>query len=233
MRRLVVLLALVVAAGGCRPGIAAGAGWRWPLHGDVVVRFSAGDADPFAAGRHRGIVIAAGARARVRSACAGRVTFAGPVGRAGLTVSVSCGRLRATYQGLAATAVGRGDRVGAGSVIATLGEAGILRLGARRERPRSGPRRYVDPLALLRERPPAAGPLGRAPRGRADRPRRDPPAAVPAPVRVPVPVPARPALPLAAWAGLALLALAAPSGALVRRQRARRASAAQAWPVGG
>src|SRR4051794_28421956 len=60
------------AAGGAR------AGWRWPVRGAVVGAFRYSPRAPFAAGRRRGIDIAAARGVAVRSACSGRVTFAGP-----------------------------------------------------------------------------------------------------------------------------------------------------------
>lgn len=220
MTRAVVLAIAALLAVGAAP---TSASWHWPVAGEVVAGFTADDEAPFAAGRHRGITIAAGSGAVVRAACSGTVAFAGSVGSAGPTVSVVCGNLRATYQGLAAAAVDAGDHIAAGAPLASLSGDGLLRLGARREAPGRGLRRYVDPLTLLRERGPSVGPLGRAPRRRTARrvpPRPRPPA--PRPV-VETPRRASPVI----WAGLALVALAAPSGALVRRRRTRVAVVAQ------
>ena len=221
---LVVLAAAAPAAGA----------WRWPVDGDVVTHFSATEAAPFAAGRHRGIGIAAGAGAgaRVRSACSGRVAFAAAVGRAGVTVSIRCGALRSTYQGLAAASVRRGQHVSAGALIGVLDRAGVLRLGARRERQGTAIASYVDPLTLLHRQPPTLGPApacrvcpGHRTRGRRQRPRhRQPVATAPGLVAEPAPSP----LPRAAWLGLALLALAAPPGAVVRRRRRARPAGALA-----
>src|SRR3954468_18524918 len=164
------------------PRAAAGAGpvrdrWRWPVPSHSLAgRFAYTPRHPFAAAQRRGIDIVAPRGATVRSACGGRVTFAGRVpGGRGLGVTVRCGGLVATHLGLGSVAVRRGARVAAGTRIGAggpagragvggVGPGGRLRLGAGLVAARFG---YVDPLGLLRdERPPAApaAPLGRAPR---------------------------------------------------------------------
>ena len=87
----------------------------------------------FAPGQHRGIDIAAAAGRGVRSACHGRVRFAGRLPGRGRVVSVVCGRLVATYLELGSLAVRRGDAVAAGAPIGTVA-ASHLQLGARRDR---------------------------------------------------------------------------------------------------
>lgn len=247
MCRIVLAFAVaVVACGAGSPAVATAAPWRWPVAGQVVARFSASDAEPFARGRRRGIAIAAGRGAVVRSACSGDVAFAGPVGRAGVTVSVRCGRLRATYQGLATTSVRQGEPVATGASLGMLGRAGVLRLGARREVPRAALHRYVDPLTLLRTQLPITDPAcgvcpGRAPRGPVDRPRPRPLAIAPPPRPVELvsrsvaPQPVTSGVPSAAvWAGIGLLALGVPPGLVIRRRRrARRAGRMLARPLGG
>jgi hypothetical protein len=116
-------------------------------------------------------------------------------------------------------AVRRGARLAAGAPLGAVGPGGRLRLGARRGAERFG---YVDPLGLLADdRPPSdpPAPLGRAPRV----------PVLPAPLR-PAPRPRRvavarggPGVPVAAWAGLVVLAAGVPLGGLVRRSRRRRA----------
>jgi nitroreductase len=221
-----LLSALLLALGLAAPAQAGG--WRWPVRGPLVGRFHYGP-DPFAAGQRRGIEIAAPAGAPVRSACAGRVTFAGAPPRAGRTVSVVCGGLVATYLHLAAIVVRAGARVSQGERLGAVGATGLppgapprLHLGARRRGRRLA---YIDPLALLGDpaaRPPVELPLGRAPRGAPLLPRA--PFTV-RPWRV-TGIAVRPGVPLAAWIGLALAALAAPGIGLRWRRRRRRARAA-------
>jgi hypothetical protein len=227
------LLALAAIALAAPP--ARGASWSWPVRGRVAVAFRLG-ADPFAAGQHRGIEIAARAGAPVRAACAGRIAFAGRVAARGPVVSEICGMLTATYLQLGALAVRAGERVRSGDPVGTLPARRGVRLyfGVRRTARRFG---YLDPLALL---PPRAGLRRRRP-AVAER-RRVPivaplpgprPAAPPAPrptarVHVPASQPA-PGGALAARLGLLLAGLALPSwgGALVvSRGRARRAARA-------
>jgi len=212
-------VALAVALVAFAPGVARGSSWSWPVHGRVVGGFSFSAADPYAPGRRRGIAIAAAPGAPVLAACAGRVAFAGSVGRSGPTVSVQCGALRATYEGLARIRVARGATVAAGAPLAVLGAAGVLRLGAR-----LGEERYADPAGLLRSAPP----LGPPPPARTVRRPALPPA-LPV-VRRPLPAPIPGRAPLLAWLGLALLGAAAPISTLYRR-RARRPAAFRAWAL--
>jgi hypothetical protein len=174
---LLALLVLAVAAPA-----QAGAPWRWPLRGEVVTPFRI-TANPFAPGQHRGIDIAAAAGARVRSACPGRVRFAGRVPGRRRAVTVDCGGLLATYLELASTAVRRGQPIAAGALVGAVA-ASHLQLGARRAGRRMA---YVDPLTLLARDPPP--PLGAAPRRTPEPPVR--PRARPA---RPTPAPARPLL---------------------------------------
>jgi peptidase M23-like protein len=208
--------------------------WRWPVvHGEVRGGFRYAPRHPFAAAQRRGIDIAAAPGAPVRSACAGRVTFAGPVpGGGGLGVTVRCGALVATHLGLGRLAVRRGARVDAAQRIGVVGRGGRVRLGARRASSQFG---YIDPAALLTRDPTAGGPgpldapLGRAPRA----------PATPSVARGPLPAarPPAPALrprpyagaraagagvPPLAWAGLVVLAAGLPLGGLVHRRRRRR-----------
>jgi hypothetical protein len=222
---LIVLLLPRAAAGSV-----ARERWRWPVPSHALAgRFAYSPRHPFAAAQRRGVDIAVRAGATVRSACGGRVTFAGRVpGGRGLGVTVRCGALVATHLGLGSVAVRRGARVAVGTRLGAAGPGGRLRLGARVAAERFG---YVDPLGLLREeRPPAvpAAPLGRAPR----RPRVPRLPAPPRPLARPRPVAAPPAdgagLPAGAWAGLVVLAAGVPLGGVVRSSRRRRRVAAPA-----
>jgi hypothetical protein len=225
---IATLTGLLVASGEAHPS----GRWQWPVDGRVTERFRT-SGNPFAAGQHRGVDIAARPGTPVRAACAGRVTFAGrlPQGRSGVTIA--CGDLAATHLGLGGTTARRGETVRAGE---TIGRAagGHMQLGAREREDRFG---YLDPLRLLEQDPP---PLGAAPARREprERPRGARPSAAPRAGRgyavaprsesVDAVAPARtPAVSPLAFAGLAVLLAALPGGGLVagRRRRARSAAA--------
>ena len=202
---LLTLLSLLVVS-------PAEAAWRWPLRGEVRRPFAVTPARPYDAGQHRGVDLVARPGSVVRSACAGRVRFAGRIARSGGVVSVRCGALVATYLELGGVHAVRGRRVGAGARLGVVGAAAHLHLGARDAR--SG--RYVDPLTLLRT--PRAPTLGPAPDvGPPARPPRTP-APRPAPVAVREPT----GVPVGVWAGLALVAAGLPVGGLLVRQRSRQ-----------
>ena len=193
MVRAVALIAAVAAgaiAGTWPVEAAAGAqsGWRWPLEGRVIAAYDfAGD--PYAAGQHRGIDVAAPVGTPVVAAAAGAVRFAGTVGSSGLTVSVRTadGRFDTSYLHLSRIAVRAGEAVAAGAAIGAVGASGRrstaaahLHFGVCRAGTRHG---YRDPLALL----PPRGPARERPRGT------PPPTAVPVHV-APEPRPVAPRL---------------------------------------
>jgi murein DD-endopeptidase MepM/ murein hydrolase activator NlpD len=168
----VIVLALILPRGAAgASGAAAAHPWHWPLRGSVVGLFHITPRAPFARGQRRGIDVSAAPGAPVRAACPGRVTFAGPLPRRGLAVSVRCGPLLATYLGLGGLRVRAGSRVAPGDRLGALGPSGRLRLGARRASDRRG---YVDPLLLIAtpgtDPPPRLAPAPRAPRARFHRP---------------------------------------------------------------
>jgi murein DD-endopeptidase MepM/ murein hydrolase activator NlpD len=179
------LLALLLLAA---PASAHAGSWRRPVDGEVLRAFHV-RANPYAAGQHRGVDLAAPLGAAVRAACSGRVSFAGRVPGGGLTVSTRCGPLIATYQHLAMAAVRRDQSVIAGARLGTVGRSGDPRapaphvhLGVREAA--SG--RYVDPLTLFGAGRPGVPPvLAPPPRGR------PPHAAGPDRVRAPRPSPGR------------------------------------------
>jgi hypothetical protein len=199
----------------------ADAAWRWPLHGEVRRAFLVRPSEPYGAGQHRGIDVAAPPGATVRAACPGRVHFSGRIGRSGGVVSVRCGALLATYLHLGRVQVRRGAQVRAGGRLGAVGAAAHLHLGARDAR--TG--RYVDPLSLLRA--PGGPSLGPAPvRRRPARPSVQLPAPRPVPAVRPVAAPEPGAVPAIAWAGLALVAAGLPLGGLVAiRHRSRQRTA--------
>jgi hypothetical protein len=177
----------------------AGAGsWQRPVDGAVLRPFAL-SADRYARGQHRGVDLRAAPGELIRSTCAGRVSFAGRVPRGGLTVSVRCGALVATYQQLGRIAVRAGRHVARGASLGATGRSGDPRdrrphvhFGVREAR--SG--RYLDPLTFLRGPPASPLPPAVAPPRRAD-----PPLALPRPVAAPAhrpaPMPWTPREPLA------------------------------------
>jgi murein DD-endopeptidase MepM/ murein hydrolase activator NlpD len=92
---------------------------------------------------NRGLQYAVAAGTPVRAAAAGTVSFSGVVaGTSYVVVEHAAGGLRATYGGLAETALHAGDVVAAGSVVGLAGGDG-LHFGLRRGD------EYVDPAPLL------------------------------------------------------------------------------------
>ena len=219
---------------------AAAADWDWPVRGAVIERFRLGP-DPFAAGQHRGIDIAAPAGRAVRSACTGTVTFAGVVGAGGRTVSVRCGALTATYQHMSAIAVHRGDSLRIGARLGAVGRTGHprspaahLHFGVHRTADRHA---YLDPLSLLGGGggrqvpllPPAPRPRGGAPHAF--------PTNAPGrrfPIRGPVAA-REEGVPVVVWVGVGLVLIGLPGTGLRRRRRSaaiRRATARRALASG-
>jgi hypothetical protein len=175
--------------------------WRRPVPGAVARPFSYG-ADPFRAGWHRGVDLAAPPGTVVRAACSGVVATARP----GL-LTLRCGPWRVTHLPLASVSVVEGAAVRAGRSVGTLGTSGEhtgLHLGVRRAGDRFA---YVDPVPLLtagRTAPPPAVPAPRTtriPRGGPGTSRPvAPPASAPAPAPAgpPTAVPASPPAPVRA-----------------------------------
>jgi murein DD-endopeptidase MepM/ murein hydrolase activator NlpD len=182
------VLVLLLTAPPARAGT-----WLRPVDGPVLRAFALGR-DPWAGGWHRGADLAGARGSPVRSACRGRVSFAGRVPGGGKTVSVRCGRIVATYQQLGSIAALAGSLVGRGARLGTVGPSSDprerrahLHLGARD----AATGRYLDPLGLLGGEGPVVVP--RAPAAR-NPPRAAPLAPAPAPPRLaPIrPVPASP-----------------------------------------
>ncbi|MBI5311336.1 MAG: M23 family metallopeptidase [Actinobacteria bacterium] len=156
---------------------AQAAGWSWPVNGEVLTPYRNGS-NPYAAGQHRGIDIAAPVGTPVRAAAAGTVDFAGrlPDGGNCVTVATADGRYQISYLHLSSIAVKRGGRTRAGSSLGTVGLTGKrsvtaahLHLSVRLAASGS----YVDPLPLLGPRPVADAP------GQTDAPAAKPLAAQP------------------------------------------------------
>jgi murein DD-endopeptidase MepM/ murein hydrolase activator NlpD len=234
-----LLVFFVVIAVLLAPPAASASTWRRPVEGTVLRPFVVVP-DRFAPGSHRGVDLDAPVGTPVRAACGGRASFVGRVPGGGLTLSVRCGSLVSTYQHLGGAVVRHGGVVLRGAVVGVVGRSGAprsrtphLHLGAREAV--SG--RYVDPMSLIGDAPPAIPPLaprapsarplplGPAPAQRAMRPRAarySRPLAVPA-----APVPAR-GVPLTVWAGLACVAVGLPFGGFVTVRRRRRRALAHA-----
>src|SRR5947209_4703270 len=139
------------------PAAAAGTG-TWPVRGDVITPYRNGD-DPYAAGQHRGIDIAASAGTPVVAAAGGTILYAGVVGSSGLTVSerTADGRYELSYLHLSAASVHAGARVAAGERVGEVGTSGHrsaeqshLHFGVREAGSRQS---YIDPLSFLAPAP--------------------------------------------------------------------------------
>ncbi|MEA2428687.1 MAG: hypothetical protein QOF37_2315, partial [Thermoleophilaceae bacterium] len=180
MKPIAFLCVLLAGLLACCSGSAAAAGWEWPVRGPVLTQFHNGD-DPYAAGQHRGVDIAAAVGTPVVAATSGTVVWAAVVGSSGLTVAerTGDGRYELSYLHLSAVAVRRGQAVAAGERLGAVGVSGTrsaeqahLHFGVREAGDRHS---YVDPLRFLAP-PPAEAPERR-----------------PVPVPVAEPVPAAPA----------------------------------------
>ena len=177
--RPIAALATLLAAMLFAPSNALASGdWSWPVEGAVVTQYRNGS-DPYAAGQHRGVDIAAPVGTSVGAATAGTITFAGVVGSSGLTVAerTADGRYVLSYLRLSAVAVRRGDTVSTGDPLGSVGTSGTrsaeqphLHFGVRDAADRNA---YFDPLRFLA--PPPSAPQSPRP--------------VPAPVPVPVTAP--------------------------------------------
>ena len=198
MPRRLPLAALTIAA-FLVSAPAAHADWVWPVQGEVITPYRNGD-DPYAAGQHRGIDIAAPIGTPVLAAAGGEVRFAGTAGSSGLTVSIRTadGLFDTSYLHLSSIAVHKGDRVSAGDRVAAVGTTGKrsaaaphLHFGVRDAGTDHG---YHDPLAFL---PPPPVPAQRPRPAPAPSPEPEPlpPLGEPAPAtrpdaRRPIPIPA-------------------------------------------
>jgi len=180
MRRLLLLLAVLFV-----PATPADAAWVWPVKGDVITPYRNGT-DPYAAGQHRGIDIAASVGTPVVAAAGGDVRFAGTAGSSGLTIGIrTTDGYDISYLHLSSVAVRAGTSVSTGDRIGAVGTTGTrsvtaphLHFGVRDAGTDHG---YHDPLGFL-PAPPAA-------------PSPHPPAPAPAPAPEPVAPPPAPLTP--------------------------------------
>ena len=155
MRRLAVVVAALAMF--VLPSTAHA--WTWPAPGDVLAPFVLGG-DPYAGGQHRGIDVEGEKDGVVLAPASGVVAFAGSVGANGKVVTIETdGGYSVTLVHLGAFSVGKGDAVGEGAPVGTIGPSGTpehdvpyVHLGVRVTSDSQG---YVDPLTLL---PPRATP---------------------------------------------------------------------------
>ncbi len=150
MRRLAVLFACALAL-----PVSVAHAWTWPVDGPVLRSFSFDRAHPYAGGQHRGLDISASTGSPVRAPVTGVISFAGTVPTGGKTVSIQApSGYTATLVHLGSIGVKRGDTVGEGSVVGTVGPSGVVDLaepfvyfGVRVTRRRPGLRRSFAPAA--------------------------------------------------------------------------------------
>jgi hypothetical protein len=154
MLRIPKFLLVVAALVSAHPASAHAEGLRWPVDGAVVTEFRTGS-NPYAAGQHRGIDIAAALGAVVVAPAEGEVTYSGRLPDGGESVTISSGGRLLSHLHLATRIVKRGDKVDAGSPLGTVGTTGKrsieqphLHFGVRD----ADTRKYVDPMTLLSPR---------------------------------------------------------------------------------
>jgi hypothetical protein len=142
-----------VAPSGAAAATGGTGAWPWPLLGEVITPYRNGS-DPYAAGQHRGLDIAAPVGTPVLAIVDGRVSYSGRLPDGGETVTVRSadGQWLVSDLHLSSRSVARGDSVRAGQVLGRVGTTGRrsadqphLHFGVRRVSDRA----YVDPLGLL------------------------------------------------------------------------------------
>ena len=186
--RTLIAIAAVLALALALPGTCLA--WAWPAQGEVLRTYSNGP-DPYAAGQHRGIDIAAGSDEVIVAPATGAVTFAGTVPTNGKTVTIlTSGGYSVTLTHLGEARVKKGDSVTEGAGVARAGTSGTpewdrpyVHLGIRVA---TEPEGYVDPLSLL----PSRGATSSAPVADPAPQPSPQPAAQPAPHPAPAPAPA-------------------------------------------
>ncbi|OOG43182.1 peptidase M23 [Rhodanobacter sp. C06] len=129
-----------VASGGSRA--AGGVSWRWPADGQIIKRFTPGDAVP-------GIEIAGKAGDPVRAAADGVVVYSGNglVGYGELVIIKHNDSLLSAYGHNSKRLVKEGQRVSAGQQIAEMGSSGASRVELGFQIRKDG--NPVDPLNYL------------------------------------------------------------------------------------
>ena len=150
-RVLAFVLVACVASGfdvsAPSPGLGLQPRWRRPVPGRVVREFRP-PRTRFGRG-HLGVDFTAAPGTPVGTVGAGRVEFAGDVGRAKYVVVRHPGGLRTSYAFLATIRVRKGQPLRAGAIVGTSGgrgenhESGVFHLGLRRGTA------FVDPMQLF------------------------------------------------------------------------------------
>ena len=215
-RALIVVLAAALVI------VPTAGAWTWPVKGPVLQKFVLGD-DPYAAGQHRGIDIGAGVGEPVLAPTSGTVSFAGTVPVSGKAVTIqTADGYSVTLTHLGSTSVRRGETVGEGAAVGTIGPSGevahdvpYVHLGIRRTEDPNG---YVDPLLFLPA--PVAPPTAPTPT----------PPVTPAPPPAPAPPAPAPPAPAVTASSPAASAPAAPA-APVAVARARSTGSPGASPL--
>lgn len=167
LARLTSVVLILVALSGLLSDSALASDWTWPTEGPLITSYDGPSGDRFAAGRHRGVDIAAAVGSRVLAATDGEVTFSGRAANSGLTISIRTGdgRFDTSYLHLSESEVGKGDSVAAGQPIARSGTSGApsvsephLHFGVREAGTED---RYRDPLDFFpgAAPPPTARPV--------------------------------------------------------------------------
>lgn len=155
----------------------SGERWPWPLIGEIATAYRNGS-DPYAAGQHRGVDIAAPVGTPARAVASGTVAFSGklPDGGNAVTVRTADGKYLISFLHLHERSVRRGADVSVGDALGSVGTTGRrsieqahLHLGVRM----AATRKYVDPMGLLGEpivvAPGAAPPKAEQPAQRTER----------------------------------------------------------------
>src|SRR5689334_13972881 len=121
MRR--TLVAVLLTALSFSPAAAA---WSWPVDGAVIEPFVFDPSQPYAAGQHRGVDLAAPLGETVAAPVAGSVSFAGTVPGSGRSITIATAdgyAVTLTHLGSITTA--KGATVAEGDGIGTIGPSDV------------------------------------------------------------------------------------------------------------
>ncbi len=146
-------VALLLQLAATESARAESGSWPWPLLGEVVTQYKNGS-DPYAAGQHRGVDIAAPAGTPARAIVAGKVSYSGRLPDGGETITIRSAESDhlVSYLHLETRLVKRAETVTVGEQLGRVGATGRrssqqphLHLSVRIASTKS----YVDPLGLL------------------------------------------------------------------------------------